>query len=321
MQHTRRVARALLGLALASFCLADAGAGGPRAGGDGLACPGTNVEIEPNDTPVSGTVLTLSPNLSRGIGGSIGSPGDVDYYRVQATAGHRLWASLDTGLSSEVPPFSRDSLLQVYAPDGTTLLESDDDDGTANGRDYTIESGQASVIGGLALPTTGVYLVRVSAKSPAAQIAPYTLLLGLTSFMNPEQEPNDTPPNSQPGDGVIDATLSSASDVDYYNLNVLDAGHPFVVVDGDPERDGTGTDTRVEWVDYWSPSPTPPALMQVDSSGAAGAPAPAAEGALVTGPTAQRVRITGPAAGTYRVAVVWSGYCSVPVLLEKLDIE
>jgi hypothetical protein len=33
------------------------------------------------------------------------------------------------------------------------------------------------------------------------------------------------------------------------------------------------------------------------------------------------VRITGPAAGTYRVGVVWSGYCSVPVLLEKLDIE
>lgn len=320
MSHAPRVARALAGLVLGVLTLGDAG--GPLvAAGRGFPCSGTDTEQEPNDTPGTGTVLQLDANLSRGIYGTIGAPGDVDYYRIQATAGHRLWASVDTGRSSDVPPFSRDSLLQVYAPDGTTLLESDDDDGTGNGRDYSIESQEASIVAGLTLPATGVYVVRVSAKSPSAQIAPYTLLLGATSFTTSEQEPNDTPGTAlHPLSWAIDGTLGGPGDVDYLALDLLDAGYPLVMVDGDPERDGIGTDTVLEWVDYFSPLPVPPALMHLDSSGPAGAPSPAAEGALVTNGV-HRVRITGPAAGTYRVGVVWSGYCSVPVLLEKLDVE
>jgi hypothetical protein len=245
----------------------------------------------------------------------------VDYYSITAGPGRRLWASVDTGLSSDVPPFSRDSLLQVYSPGGAVLLESDDDDGTGNGRDYTVESQNASIVAGLSLGGGGTYLLRVSAKSPSAQISRYTLLLGLTDGSQPEFEPNDTPTTAQNAAGAIDAALSGPSDVDYYNLNLLDAGYPMVMVDGDPERDGSGTDTVIEWVSPSSPSPTPPALLVVDSSGALGSPAPPAEGALVQDFSWQRVRITGPAAGTYRVAVLWSGYCPVPVVLDELDVE
>lgn len=319
MSHASRVARALAGLTLALFSLGHLG-GQVEAAGRGIFCPGTDVEQEPNDTPATATALQLD-FPSRGIGASIGTPGDVDYYSITVGPGRRLWASVDAGLSSGVPPFSRDTLLQVYAAGGAVLLESDDDDGTANGRDYTIESQNASIVAGLSLGAGGTYLLRVSAKSPAAQISPYTLLLGLTNGSQPEFEPNDLPTNAFPTQGAVDATLSSPSDVDYYDLNLLDAGYPMVMVDGDPERDGGGTDTVIEWVSPSSPSPTPPALMVVDSSGALGSPAPPAEGALIQDFQWQRVRITGPAAGTYRVAVLWSGYCPVPVVLDELDVE
>jgi hypothetical protein len=318
-----RIHRAAAVVAAVALC---AGAIGSRAqtppARRGIFCPGTDVELEPNDTPATATLLNAFAHISRGIGGGISPAGDVDYYRVPAQAGDRLWVSVDSGRSSGTPPFSRDAVLDVFAPGGTTLLERDDDDGTANGGDLTIESQDAAIVAGLLLPAGGDYLVRVSAKSPAARIAPYTLLIARTQGSQPEQEPNDDPAHAMffPN-GAIDASLSSASDVDYYRLDLLDGGFPFIAVDGDPERNGTGTDTIVEWVDYFSPSPSPPALLTVDSSGATGSPSPPAEGALVNSTYPQMVRVKGPAAGTYRMGVMWSGYCPVPVVLEKIEIE
>lgn len=217
-------------------------AGGQAARQPRGFCPGPDVETEPNDTPATATELQVFVNSpSRGIGGAISPAGDADYYRVTAQAGDLLWASVDAGRSSGTPPFSRDTLLDVFAADGATLLERDDDDGTANGRDLTIESQAASVVAGLPLLSSGAYVLRVSAKSPAAQVSPYTLLIGLTRGSASEQEPNDTPAQAQFAfAGAVDAALSSASDVDYYALNVLDAGHPFVVVDGDRSATASG---------------------------------------------------------------------------------
>lgn len=285
----------------------------------GALCPGTDVELEPNDTAATATLVEVGPGSSRGIGGAIASPGDVDYYRLAATAGDRLWVSVDTGRSSGTPPFSRDSVLALYAADGTSLLEEDDDDGTANGLDATIESLDASLVAGLLLPTTGTYVLRVAAKSPTAQIAPYSLLIGVSRGAGPEQEPNDDPATAPPLPyWVYDGSLSGAGDVDYYRANLLDAGLPFVAVDGDPERDGVGTDVVLSLVEWFPPYNV---LLATDSSGATGSPAPPAEAALVQGPNGVLVRVTGPAAGTYRIGVTWSGYCPVPVLLEKMDVE
>lgn len=313
---SRGAARALAGLLVLGLTGSLAGdPSRPR----GISCPGTDVELEPNDTPATATLLQLgSGGQSRGIGGGITAPGDVDYYRLAATAGDRLWASVDTGRSSGMPPYSRDSVLAVYAADGTTLLEQDDDDGTANGLDATVESQEASLVAGLLLPSTGTYVLRVAAKSPAALMAPYTLLIGLSNGSSPEQEPNDDP-GSVPflGNWVHDGSLSGPGDVDYYHANLL-GGLPFVAVDGDPERDGTGTDVRLDLVDT-----IPPHAMQVwaDSSGAVGSPAPPAEGLLDQSNSQRLVKVTGPAAGTYRIGITWSGYCPVPVVLEKMDVE
>lgn len=317
----RRVVRAAAVSGLVSGCLLALGSHvHPAPAGGRALCPGPDVEQEPNDTPASATPITVWLSASHGYGGGISVPGDVDYYRIELQAGDRLWAAVDTGRSSATAPYSRDSVLEVHAPGGVALLERDDDDGTANGRDTTIESQEASIIAGFTATAGGAYLLRVSAKSPTALIAPYTLFVGVSRGSVPEQEPNDTPETAMIGSfGVVDAALSGPTDVDYYRLWLLDAGLPFVAVDGDPERDGIGTDVVVEWV---TNGPTPSLQMQADSSGAGGSPAPPAEGALLeSAGTQQTVRIKGPAAGTYRVGVLWSGYCSVPVLLEKIEIE
>lgn len=307
-------AAALLVLGLAGGLAGDA----PRP--RGVFCPGTDVEIEPNDTPASATLLQLDGSgPARGIGAAIGAAADVDYYKLAATAGDRLWISVDTGRSSGAPPFSRDSALSVYAPDGTTLLEADDDDGTGNGLGATVETQEASIVAGLPVPATGTYVIRVTAKSPTALISPYTLLIGRSHGSSPEQEPNDDPASVPPlgGNWIYDGSLSGPGDVDYYRADLL-VGLPFVAVDGDPERDGVGTDVVLDLVD---PFPPHSQHLRADSSGAVGSPAPPAEGLLDQSHTQRLVRVTGPAAGTYRVGIVWSGYCPVPVVLEKMDVE
>jgi len=63
----------------------------------------------------------------------------------------QIWAYVDTGTVHGIqnpPATSRDSLLYLYAGDGTTLIEKDDDDGTGNGLDGTIETPLSSAIAG-----------------------------------------------------------------------------------------------------------------------------------------------------------------------------
>lgn len=278
-------------------------------------CPGNDAEIEANDTPGSATPLTLTAT-TRGIYGEVSPAGDVDYFSFTATAGQRLWLSIDTGVPALPGSTTRDSVVEVYGPDGA-LLERDDDDGTGNGRGATVLSSEASLIAGLPLAGSGTYLVRVSARAAAATLRPYALIAALApATAAPEIEPNDTPANAQMLFGnAIAGTLSGPGDVDYYRASLLDAGQSFIVADGDPERDGTGPDLALELQDlYW------PRTLVVDSAGAGTISNPPGEGA-VFGSVNTLVRVTGAQAGTYRVAVQWSGYCPVPVLLEKIELH
>ena len=83
-------------------------------------------EVEPNDTPATANALGAATTV-RVVSGSITS-GNPDYFQFTAPAGARLWALVDTGASTT----SRDSVLTLYAADGTTVIEMDDDDGLAN---------------------------------------------------------------------------------------------------------------------------------------------------------------------------------------------
>jgi hypothetical protein len=205
----------------------------------------------------------------------------------------------------------------VLAPDGSTVLEQDDDDGTGNGRDVTVESLDASVIGGLALPSAGTYYVRVQARHPGEVISRYVLAIGRTTTAPlPEPEPNDDPQFPVPPPLITDGTLSSATDQDWYLAAILDNGYPMVVVDGDPERDGTSTDVALRFVDFMFSSGT----LDTDSATGAGAPPPAAEG-FVMG-TLGFLRVSGAGPGTYRMAMLYSGDgCAVPVELQSFEVR
>jgi hypothetical protein len=280
-------------------------------------CPGNDAEIEANDTPGGATPLTLT-ETTRGVYGEINPAGDVDYFSFTATAGQRLWLAIDTGVPALPGSTTRDSVVEVYAPGGA-LLERDDDDGTGNGRGTTVFSGEASLIAGLPLASSGTYLIRVSAQAPTAVLRPYSLIAALgANTAVAESEPNDTPASAQllPG-GRVAGSLSGPGDVDYYLASLLDAGQPFITVDGDPERDGIGTDLAVELRDQFF---SPTQVLAIDSSAAGGSGNPPAEGALF-GSFNTLVRVSGPQAGTYRIAVQWSGYCPVPVVLEKLELH
>jgi hypothetical protein len=132
-----------------------------------------------------------------------------------------------------------------------------------------------------------------------------------------EVEPNDTFPGQQvPYVSPILGSLSSATDVDWYQVDVLDFGIPFVVVDADPERDGTGTDIALRFDNFQIPVGS----IVTDSSGLGSPSNPPAEGFAITDLGAVRVSGTGP--GTYLLGVWYSGDgCPVPVELQGFEIR
>jgi len=172
-----------------------------------------------------------------------------------------------------------------------------------------------SAIGALQLPADGSYYVRVRAKNPADVISHYVLALGVTtSAPNPESEPNDDPAQAQFAWGIVEGSLSSATDVDWYLIGVLDDGIPMVVVDGDPERDGIVTDVTLRYEGFTG-------TLQTDSSIGTGQPPPGAEGFMIDSVGA-RLRITGTGPGSYRLLALMSGEsCPVPAELQSFTIR
>lgn len=166
------------------------------------------------------------------------------------------------------------------------------------------------------LPTAGTYFARVRAKSPALTIDRYILMATLNGFApQNEVEPNDTIPFQPSGAAPVLGTLSSAADVDLYKGNVLDHGIPFVVVDGDPERDGTGTNVVLRFDNLF-----PLGTITTDSSGVGFPGNPPAEGFAITG--LGTVRVTGTGPGSYLLGVFYSGeQCPVPVELQGLEVR
>lgn len=278
-------------------------------------CP-PQLEQEPNETAATASPFTLPDatyGMFAGIRGAIAAPGDVDWYGFSAPAGARLWLSVDTGVAAAG---DRNSTVAVFGPDGTSLLEQDDDDGTGNGRDATIESPDASLIAGLVLPSPGTYYARVQAASPGATIDRYVLMAAVTSLAPQlEVEPNDTPPGQPLYAAPILGSLSSAADVDWYMANVLDFGIPFVAVDADPERDGAPANLVLRFDNL-----VPLETITTDSSGLGSPANPAAEGFALNG--LGYVQVSGSGPGTYLIGIWYSGeFCPVPVELQRLEIH
>ena len=187
------------------------------------------LETEPNDSAGTATVLTGSVAK---ITGNIFPNGDVDYYAFTAQAGDRVYAATMTSASANA---SIDSQLALLATDGSTVLESDDDNGSFGAT--------SSSIAGATIPVSGTHYLRVSHDSPTSQLRPYDLWVRLQSGApTAETEPNDAIPGQPlPASGWVSGALSSTTDVDYYAVT-LNAGDSVAAsLDLHPDRYG------VEW--------------------------------------------------------------------------
>ncbi len=200
------------------------------------SAPPTSVvrEAEPNGTPATATAL--GGRNVRALG-SVYPNADEDYYSFTALAGDKVYAATMTSFSANG---SSDSVLDLYASDGTTVIESDDNDGSYGAN--------ASTIAGATLPSAGTYYLRVKHFSATNQLRPYELWVRLQSGAEtpvPETEPNDAPAtaNPLPGNGWVSGARNPAlaTEQDWYSFTANAGDTVFMSLDLDPERD------NVQW--------------------------------------------------------------------------
>ena len=282
----------------------------------------TSAEGEPNDTAGTATPITFTPIAITTA--AINPGGDVDFYTFTAPAGSRVWIETDTGGTQNAGATSRDTVIDLLAADGTTVIENDDDDGTGNGGDGTIETGLASIIAGRTLTAGGTYFIRVQAFSATGIINPYRLFVSLTNVAaTAEVEANDTAATANVANSpaLRSGSIGVAGDVDYYSVSANAGDTIFFPVDADPERDGTGTDLVVEFR-----SPADALLLSVDSSVTGDLANPAAEGANYTvdaaGTYFVKVRhFSATGTGTYDIHIVKTGAATSPLVISEFRVR
>lgn len=129
----------------------------------------SNCELEPDETEPNGTTGEATPYSGFPFFASIGAAGDVDVYSIDVpNANSTITAeTFDMG-DGTCAHHVLDSLVEILAPDGTTVLASDDDGG-----DGFCSRATASGVG------AGTHFVRVRASGVATAF-PYKLNVAVT---------------------------------------------------------------------------------------------------------------------------------------------
>ncbi|HJT98596.1 MAG TPA: pre-peptidase C-terminal domain-containing protein, partial [Rhodanobacteraceae bacterium] len=191
--------------------------------------PSLPAEVEPNGTPAQATPLALSAGGAAHVVGNVYPNGDLDFYSFTAAAGDRVYVAMQASASASG---SNDGVLELYASDGTTLVEGDEDDGSFGSLSPSIA--------GATLPAAGTYYLRVRHSAATAQLRPYHLYFQLRSGTPvAETEPNDASPGpALPAGGWVSGEIASATDVDFHSISLNAGDTVFLSLDQDPERNG-----------------------------------------------------------------------------------
>lgn len=234
-----------------------------------------------NNTPATATLVTAPVKIK----GNLFPNGDIDYYRFTATAGSRVYAASITSFSAGS---STDSQLTLFASDGTTAIEFDEDNGSF--------AGLSSSIAGATIPTTGTYYLRINDfTAGTTSERPYELwLTAQAGAATAEVEPNDTPAqaNPVPANGFISGARSpaAATEQDWFSIPLNAGDTVYVGMDLDPERDGVTYNGRLGMALFGDADNQ---IVVVDDAGAAETPNP-------TIPS-EAIFVTVRTAGTYYV--------------------
>jgi subtilisin-like proprotein convertase family protein len=232
-------------------------------------------ESEPNGTTATADALTGSEGKIRGLlwnEGPIATDGnDTDFYVFTTSAPNtRIYASTQTQSSTFN---STDTTLAVLAADGTTVLETDLNDGTLGA--------SAASIAGLSLPTAGTYYLRVTNVSATTPVTPYYLYFAVKDAVpTAEVEPNNNggTPNPIPASGLVSGAVNPAADTDTFSI-ALNAGDTiFASLDTDPERDNVQWNGRLA-IGLFG---TPATFLLVNDASAGSAANPLSEAHFMT---------------------------------------
>lgn len=197
---------------------------------------GMTTEIEPNDTAATAN----TPSAGDYVVADISPATDVDWFASGGNAATDLvYAAVNTSNTSS----GTDSQLNVFADDGTTLIEFDDDGGP----------GLASCVAGGVVPQAGnVYFVP-NEYGNNGEITPYELhyVVAPEFDLGSETEPNDTFATATPISATFMAGLISvgAADVDFFSFTAAAGDLIHVIVDEDPDGDGTALDSELDLLD------------------------------------------------------------------------
>lgn len=189
------------------------------------------LEREPNDSALrANSILCGDP-----VYGSIGVPGDQDWFRIIVPAPTSLiidTTSRNTGTQSGDPvplPSITDTVLALYADDGATLIAQNDDRADVPRPERSYFSRIVASV------DAGAYYVRVrgfsSAPSTTRSIGDYVLYahcfpvegcLGAPSPGPAEVEPNNSCATATPAAccAIYDSTCDVSGDVDFYEFSV-----------------------------------------------------------------------------------------------------
>ncbi len=195
-------------------------------------------ESEPNNTFATADVLTgtdgrIKASLFSGTTAPVAT--DPDWFSFTTTvANSKIYAAVINAAASQ-----QDSILTVFASDGTTQLELDDQDGSFGGG--------SSSIAGTVLATPGTYYLRVTNFSVTAPIAPYDLYFAVRSgATTAETEPNNNgTPQVLPASQYVNGAVDPIGDTDTFTFTANAGDTVFLSQDLDPERDVTTFNGRI----------------------------------------------------------------------------
>lgn len=205
-------------------------------GANPVTAPGTfsTVESEPNGTAATANRIGGAAFRVRG---DIYPNADIDFFAFYANAGERVHAAVMTGSGQG----GTNSTLDLIGTDGTTIIETDLDDGSF--------ATTASNIAGRTVPSSGIYYLRVTGSTATTQIRPYDLYVQVQATApGPEVEPNDSTATATPLNSARHMTgaISSATDAaDYYSFTANAGDTVYLSLDADPERDNTTWNPRL----------------------------------------------------------------------------
>ncbi len=259
-------------------------------------------ETEPNNTP--GTANNFGTQFL-GLEGSITPAGDVDFYTLGALAsGSRIFALVD-GVAANTHDYD----MRVTTT--TDTLEYDDINADA------LFGTLSPAIGGTPVPAgAGPVFLRVDLNAEAVTTGePYRLFYvaqppganalpscpSLTTSATPETEPNDTTSQSNAAvNKYFSGSLSGpapSSDVDVYSFSVAVGQVVFLGLDGDPCRDNTPVNAKLELLDRNGTT----VLVSVNDNGATSSTASGAGSLVALTPSspAEALTFRVTSTGTY----------------------